>query len=86
MKTKKQTNNYSSPDFNDKFMKSLGFYRDPEYDSSNFNKSLDITYWINLNCCRVITQKKVKMTPPEIIDLISRQVAAQTREEIRQSI
>lgn len=86
MKVKKQTNKYSGPDLNDKFMKLLGFFRDPIHDFKEFNNCGTITYWNNANDCLVATQKKVKLTPPQVIDLITRRIEWQTKEKIRRSI
>ena len=86
MKIKKEAYNYSGPDRNDEFMRSIGFSRDPVYDIVDYNSTDTITYWIHTKGCRIITEKKVKLIRPEIIDLIIKQVEQQTREKIRKSI
>ena len=86
MKAKKQTNKYSGPDLNDKFMRSIGFSRDPFYDLLDFNATNAITYWINERDCRIITEKKVKLSRVEIINLIMDAADLMTKQKICRSI
>ena len=76
----------SKKDINDKFLMSLGFFRCPEYDNSAANANGDISFWINDIGIRLITNKKTKADPKNIVKQIAEYAAYRTKQLLQNAI